>query len=250
MTKMKTTIKAVLATFALLLSASFASAQQNTLIQTTLSQAQDASSTVIQLASLTGITFGPNGSPTQPNSQTILYINEEQENVLGITGNAVHVSRGQAGTRANAHVSGAVVLAGRPVWFYRFDPSGACVTANVYVTPWVNVIDGLRWLCSPITLSWVPGFNNTTMPARVTAAVASAAGAITPTGPLFHITGALAITSFTVPVGGVGGNFCVIPDGAYTTTATNNIGSASTATVGRVQCWTWDSTTSKYFSSY
>jgi hypothetical protein len=254
-TTMKNTIKDVLATFALLFAAALPSfAQQNTLIMTTLSQAQDATSNIVQLASLTGITAGPNGSPTQSNSQTILYIDGEQENVLVITGQAVTVSRGQAGTRANAHSKGNMVLAGRPVWFYRFNPSGACVAANVYATPWVNVLTGQQWLCSSVTLSWEPGWNND-WPAGVTAAVASAAGQITPSGPLFHITGGLAITGFLTPIGcnatavGQCGPFTVIPDGTFTWTTANNIALLGTAVVNKTITFTWDATNSKWVPS-
>lgn len=184
--------------------------------------------------------------------QTILFIDGEQENVLAVSGNQVHVSRGQAGTRANAHKAGAMVLAGRPVWFYRFDPAGACTSATIFVTPWLNVLNGQQWLCSSVLNKWVRGWNNWGPygPVEVTAAVASAAGLITPSGPLFHITGTAAITGFTLPIGFEKGGFCVIPDGAYTTTTANNIGIASTATAGRVMCFIYDVNTNKFYASY
>ncbi|HEY1533771.1 MAG TPA: hypothetical protein VGF76_07120, partial [Polyangiaceae bacterium] len=97
---------------------------------------------------------------------------------------------------------------------------------------------------------WVPGWGNTDSPARVSAAVASAAGLITPSGPLFHITGTAAITGFNVPVGFQSGGFCAIPDGAFTTTNATNIAIASTAVVNKLLCWTWDDTNSKFVPSY
>jgi hypothetical protein len=148
-----------------------------------------------------------------------------------------------------------MVLAGQANWFYnkQFPGAlGACTPANVISSPYIDVSTGLQWLCS--TLSgfgqWVPGWQNGEIPARNTAAVASAAGQITPSGPLFHITGTAAITGFTMPAGWEYGGFCVIPDGAFTTTTAHNIGIASTATVGRTMCFTWDQTNSKFYPSY
>jgi hypothetical protein len=142
------------------------------------------------------------------------------------------------------------VLAGPPDWFSDADPQGSCVTASTKTAPHVNVITGKEWLCSTVTLSWVPGFMNLTAPARVTAAVASAAGAITPSGPLFHVTGALAVTGFTIPVGFAYGSFSIVPDGAFTTTTAGNIAIASTAVVNKLLTFTWDDTASKFIPSY
>jgi hypothetical protein len=244
---MKNTLKALLVTFALIVMAPFVHAQQNTLTQTTLSQSQSDSSNVIILASQTNVTYGPSAS-----QQTILYIDGEQENVLSIVGTAVHVSRGQAGTRANAHSSGQMVLLGRPSWFYRFNPAGACFTANVFATPWINVITNQEWLCSSVTLQWVPGWGNTGATPGVTALVASAAGEVTPSGPLFHINGTAAITGFLTPVGcdatavGACGPFTVIPDAAFTWTTANNIAVAGTAVANLAIIFTWDATNSKW----
>ena len=244
---MKNTLKALLATLALIVFSTSLHAQQNTLTMTTLSQAQTASSNVIILASQTNVTVGPNAS-----QQTILYIDGEQENVLAITGTAITVSRGQAGTRAVAHSSGQMVLLGRPSWFYRFNPSGACVTANVFATPWVNVLTNQQWLCSSVTLNWVPGWGNTSVPAGVTTLVASAAGAVTPSGPLFHINGTSAITGFTTPIGcnatavGTCGPFTVIPDAAFTWTTATNIAVAGTAVANLAITFFWDATNSKW----
>jgi hypothetical protein len=114
----------------------------------------------------------------------------------------------------------------------------------------VNTKTGSEWLCSTVTLSWVPGFGNDVGPAAVTAAVASAAGKITPSGPLFHITGTAAITGFNIPVGFTGGNVCAIPDGIFTTTNANNIAIASTAVVSKTECWTYDTNAAKFYPAY
>lgn len=225
-------------------------AQTNTIIQTSLSSAITATQQTFNIASITSIT-------ASLSVETVILVDKELmlvNTVAGSSTTSVNVARGYNGTAAVAHVNTSVVLAGRPDWFLTADPTGACTVANTYVTPYIAVLTGNQWLCSSITLSWVPGFGNTSRPPGVTTAVASAAGQVTPSGPLFHMTGALAITGFLYPIGmGVGqqaAGFCVIPDGAYTTTATNNIAIASTAVVNRVQCWTWDFTNLKWVPNY
>ncbi len=219
-----------------------ARAQVYTLTQTSLSSAVASGAIqTVSVASATNITATP---------ATYLYVEQEAMLVLGVNGTAVTVARGQNTTKAVGHPSGAMILAGSPDWFSDQDPTGSCVTASTKATPHVNVITGKQWLCSTVTLSWVPGFQNLVQPARVTTAVASAAGLVTPSGPLFHITGALAITGFNVPLGFANGGFCVIPDGAFTTTTANNIAIASTAVVNKLLCYTWDDTNSKFVPSY
>jgi hypothetical protein len=86
--------------------------------------------------------------------------------------------------------------------------------------------------------------------AQVTAKVASAAAAILPSGPLFHVDGTLAVTGFTVPVGGVGASFSIIPDAVFTWTTAGNIALAGSAVVNKLLTFTWDATNSKYIPSY
>jgi hypothetical protein len=225
-------------------------AQTNTLIQTSLSSAITATQQTFNIASVTSITASLSTS-------TVLYVDKELmlvNTVAGSSTTSVNVERGYNGTLAVAHINTSVVLAGRPDWFLNSDPTGACTVANTYVTPYVSVLTGYQWLCSSVTLSWVPGFNNTSRPAGVTTLVASAAGQVTPSGPLFHINGTAAITGFLYPIGlGAGqpaSSFCVIPDAAFTTTATNNIAIASTGVLNKTICWTWDYTNLKYTASY
>jgi hypothetical protein len=220
-----------------------AQAQVYTLTQTSLSSAV-ASGSVQSLivASATNITVTP---------ATYLYVDQEAMLVLGVSGTSITVSRGQNTTKAVGHASGAMVLAGSPDWFSDQDPQGSCVTASTKTAPHLNVISGKQWLCSTVTLTWVPGFGNgSPQQGRVTAAVASAAGAILPSGPLFHVTGTAAVTGFTIPVGFAYGSFCVIPDGAFTTTTAGNIAIASTAVVNQLDCWTWDDKNSKFVPTY
>ncbi len=180
------------------------------------------------------------------------------------SGGQVGVTRGYNGTQASQHLSGSVVLAGAPQAFVSTDPSGACTAANAY-TPTVNILGGSngqkggnQWICSSISASWVPGYFNTQRPAGVTTLVASVAGATNPSGPLFHVNGTNAITAWgsTTSAGlGAGGGsatqpygapFCVIPDAAFTWTATNNIATAGTAVANLVICFTFDGTAKKY----
>jgi hypothetical protein len=256
-----------------------ASAQQNLLVQTTLSAAvtAPASSTAnnpqtVQIASATGIVAQGLNPTATINSQNfwVIYVDREAMAVVGIQGTTLQVVRGYNSTKAASHASGSMVLYGKQDWFYAYDPGsitsqggagvsggGSCTVANQYAFPWLNVRTGAMWACSPTALTYVPWFNNPFSPLNSAdfGTVASVAGATAVQGPFFRISGTNAITSFTLPVGfnnsSVGsGTFCVYPTGAFTTTATNNIASATTAVVGKTLCFTWDASTSKFSASY
>lgn len=227
-------------------------AQTNTLTQTSLSAAVAATDKVVNVASATGINApallaGTVGSqlyvvaPGNPRGEVMP--------VIGVSGTQVTVRRNNGGA-GTAFPSGSMVLVGQPNWFYDYDPSGGCTQSATFVTPWVNTKTGNEWLCSTVTSSWVPGFANDIAPPVPTAAVASAAGLITPSGPLFHITGTAAITGFNIPVGFQSGSICAIPDGAFTTTNANNIAIASTGVVSKTECWTYDSNSTKFYPAY
>ena len=240
-----------------LLAVAFAFAQQNTIVQTSLSAAITATQTSFAIASATGVSAPSFSSGTTGSN---LYIVDPGQNkgelvaVKSISGTTVTVSRGQlAGSRASAHVSGAMVLvATAPNWFVTSDPQGACTTASTYATPVVNVQTGAQWICSSKTLSWVPGWGNFAVPAQVTTATAtaSAAGATAIAAPLLHISGTNAITSFTMGIGWQNEGFCAYPDAAFTGTATNNIAKAFTAVADRILCFTYDSNAAKFSPSY
>ncbi len=92
------------------------------------------------------------------------------------------------------------------------------------------------------------------IPVVVEGAAVASASTITPTGPIFHVTGTTAIATINAPT------FCsltqaacsirVIPDGAFTTTTGGNIALASTAVVDRVIEFTYDGTAAKWYPSY
>lgn len=251
---MKKLIQITLA-FAVLASACFA--QRNTLSSTTVTAAITASARSFAVGSVTGMTVASANAGT---AGSMLYVNDtpggagEAMIVTSIdTTNLIVGVRRTAGNKASAHLAGAFVLYGPQNFFKSVDPQGACTATNTEVTPMVNIVSGAQWLCSTVTLSWVPGWNNplAESQAGVTAAVASAAGVIVPSGPLFHVTGALAITGFTLPLGFVGGSFCIIPDGNFTTTTAGNVALASTAVTSKALCYTYDKTAAKpFFPSY
>lgn len=232
--------------------AAVAANAQNALIQTSLSSAIGATDKTIIVASATGIS-APSASAGTVGTQ--LYVvapgNSKGEvmQATGVNGTTISVRRANGG-QATAFPSGSMVLLGPPNYFYNYNPSGGCTSTSTYSTPWVNVTTGQQWLCSTISNSWVAGWGNHSVPVSPTAAVASAAGLITPSGPLFHITGTSAITGFNIPVGFNFGEVCVVPDGIFTTTTANNIGLASTAVVSKQLCWKYDSATAKFYPSY
>jgi hypothetical protein len=276
----KTLRKAVLI-LALALGFALPSLAQTALTQTTLSSAvsgpalySGTSATIDQnvfLASVSGIS-----APTLPGTPvSIIYVGREAMGVFAVNASvkSVGVFRGYLGTQAAPHPSGDMVLISNvysttsqyganpvPSGFFQQDPpiGGACTAANTPTTPWVNILTGAQWLCSTITGTWVPGFQNPWAidSASQTATVPAAAGTVLPTGPLFVISGAGAITGFTVPVGcnatAVGGcSFTVIAaaGSTWTWTAAGNIMTAGTGTAGHTFTFTWSASLSKFVPS-
>lgn len=261
---------------------------QTALTQTTLAQAITVGtagagsgltgtlSTTINLTSATGVQIAFNGQPI-----TFVYIDQELFAVMSLVPGQTtiyNVLRAQWGTRAAAHSLGAMALIETVTpQFGGFSGSGGletadppgglgagCTSTNTLATPWVNVLTGWQWICSPVTGTWTPGFNNPLlavagMPNAAT--VASVAGSTAVPSSFFSISGTNAITAWTLPTGCGGQSplatstvgscvFAVYPTGAYTTTATGNIANASTAVVGKVQYWTYNPVTQKFGSSY
>jgi len=277
---MKTLQKAVLILAAVLSFCGISQAQV-ALTQTTLTSSVNGpalyagtSATIDQcmfLASVTGISTPPlPGSPV-----SVIYVGREALGVLTVNTSIKSVCgfRGYLGTQAAPHPSGDMVLISNayqtnvqyganpmPSGFFQQDPpiGGGCTAANIPTTPWVNILTGAQWLCSPITGTWVPGFQNPWAidSASQTATVPAAAGTVTPTGPLFVISGAGAITGFVVPIGcnatAVGGcSFTVIAaaGSTWTWTAAGNIMTAGTGTPGHTFTFTWSASLSKFVPS-
>jgi hypothetical protein len=234
-----------LRTLSLFLVALGVSLAQTPLVQTTLSGAVTPGQTNIVLASVTGVVA----------NTTLLFVDKEAISVISVSGTTVHVQRGASGTRASGHVTGSGVLVGPANAFVAVDPQGSCTAgAGVFLyTPVVNVTNGLEWLCS-INGKVTPGWGNSVVPPNSTTAVASAVGLVTPSGPLFHVTGTSGITGFNIPVGfdpKAGGGFCIVPDGVLTTTAANNIALATAFAVSKTICYTYEPNAAKpFFPSY
>lgn len=116
---------------------------QTALTQITTSAAVSQTDKILYLSSTTGISG--TGSLNQP--QTMIYIDRELMTVLSVSGNTVTVMRGQGGTNAKAHISGAQVWAGPPSAFANSDPSGACTATAQPYTPTINTDTGRLWVC-------------------------------------------------------------------------------------------------------
>ncbi len=224
--------------------------QANTLTQTSLSRAVTVNSNTIVVASATNISAGVVTSGTVG---TMLYVVDvgqvkgEPMNVVSVNGTTITVARFAGQTVA--HASGAMVLAGQPNLFYKYNPTGSCTRSATLVTPWVNSLTGEQWLCSTITGTWTSGFQNPVQ-GQAGTLVASVAGATAVNAPVQHVNGTNAITSFTMGTGWNGGGFCLLPDAAFTTVAGNNIALSSTAVANKTLCFTYDATNSKFTASY
>lgn len=242
------------AVVSLCLAAGVAFAQTNTMYSTTLSAAMlstDQTATVVSTANMQG----PNPQAAIPAATQVYIISpgnprgEAAMVQVVINTTTIQLRRSAGGVRSG-FPSGSLVLFGPPNWFRDYDPSGGCTLANTYITPWVNTTNGLEWLCSTVTSSWVPGFQNIAGDAAQVSATVASVAALLPSGPLFEVSGTVAITSISIPLGFVGGTFCMIPTGVFTLTATNNIAAASTAIVGKTLCETWDAGQAKFAASY
>jgi hypothetical protein len=254
---------------------------QTALTQTTLAAAITGPSyysgssptlqSTITLASCTGI-----AAPILPGTpSSIIYVGREALGVFQINSSTcvANVNRGYLGTQAAPHPSGDMVLYGPnyavtlavggnpvPSGLFQYDPTvgSTCTAAGTPTTPWVNVLTGFQWLCSSVTGTFVPGFNNplATDFAGQTTTVPAAAGTVTPSGPLFIISGAGAITGFTVPVGcnataSGACSFTVISaaGSTWTWTAAGNIMTAGTGTAGHTFTFTWSASLQKFVPS-
>jgi len=226
----------------------------NNLTQTTLSAAISVNQNTFTVASTTNIV-----NPTNGFFQKIYVLDPGSLRGELMTVLAVPVSGTIQVSRLDQfkmpHLASAIVII-NPVdptfnGFVEFEPNAGLVPPTPPGLTWiVNVVTGNQWLWSTVTNSWVPGFNNTSAPLSPVAALASAAGLVTPPGPLFHMTGALAVTGFNAPLGFTSGEIRIINDGIWTWTAANNIAVAGTVTtVGTTIMFVYDPITAKWYPS-
>jgi len=120
------------------------------------------------------------------------------------------------------------------------------------IGPGTNSVNGTMQWWSWNMADAYGNLNANLLKRTVGTAIASAA-TIAPTSGLTHITGTTAIATITVPsitVSGTAFTGCLvlIPDGAWTTTTTGNIATASTAVVGRQMEMCYDG--SKWYPNY
>src|SRR5262249_32247788 len=113
-----------------------------------------------------------------------------------------------------------------------------------------------QWLCSSVTNTWVPGFGNpgvSGVQVQPTAASAISSNAITPSGPLIHVTGTTVLKTITLPATFQNGSVTLIFDGSgsgLTWDATGNINVAGTSTTaGSAVTFTYDRSISKWIPS-
>lgn len=214
---------------------------QTTLTTTTLSAAvSSASAKTLTVASATGFnaqniaaSLGTIGAPATA-AETLMYVDREAMLITGVNSTTITVVRGWGGTPATPHASGATVIVGPAGAFVQRAPSGSCTRTALAYVPLVEIPTGAMFDC------YNGSFGSFTAPGgpRVGATVASVAGTTNIIAPVTVVSGTNAITAFGLPPSmPVGGCFTIVPSGAYTTTATNNIGKASTGVVGVSQIW-------------
>src|SRR5690242_13733763 len=126
------------------------------LTQTTTASYTSANSSVIKVASATGISARTNNQ-----YQKLYVINPgkaqgELMDVVSVSGTYITVSR--LAEYKGSILSGAIVLigpsdvtqAGGPGGFQECDPYGAPTADPSILTPWVNVITGAQWIYSSV----------------------------------------------------------------------------------------------------
>lgn len=169
---------------ALLFCAPFANAQTN-LGQTTISAAITSSGQqTISVASATGINAPAplTGNVAGAQTQTVLYIDQEEMFVTGVNGKFITVIRGYGSTQAVTHASGAVVWVASPQQLYTIPPAGSCTAANT-VNPYIDTVNGQFWFCDSGTGNWLNVFSTGSItPAASSAAIQTAAQTFTLTG--------------------------------------------------------------------
>jgi hypothetical protein len=119
------------------LAALTASAQQNSLTNTTLAAAMDATQNYAIVTSATNLT-----------STRSLFVDGELMPINSqYNGTSTNVPLDRLGGKKSGHVIGATVISGRGNWFHNGAPFGACVAANTFVGPWVNTATGDIFRC-------------------------------------------------------------------------------------------------------
>ena len=186
---------------------------------TTLSAAITPNQTTFGVASATGIV-----APNYTTGVVIrLIVEQEMMEVTGVNGTQISVRRGIEGTQAVSHSVSVPVISGQ---------TGLSPDFPLFTPPRTTDVPSPPSRFSPVS-----------------APVASAT-TITPSGPVFHVTGTTATATINLPPNFVEGEITVIADGVWTWTAAGNIAVAGTVTTaGSSVTFRYDANTSKWYPS-
>lgn len=130
--------KSILLTILLALLVAAPGLGQTVITTTTLSAALNGTATTFAVASASGITVGD-----------IMWIDKEAMDVRSISGTNIGVVRGVGGSRADNHVSGALVYHEVPAGFIGNDLVGTCTAGSEFpnYTPLINARTGSMFSC-------------------------------------------------------------------------------------------------------
>lgn len=149
-------------------------------------------------------------------------------------------------TGTTAILGGSFAATGK---FTFFVPVAATASANFPVGATVtSPAAGDLWNDATGTLNFKGNFGATGYTAQAIGGSVASAAAITPTGPVFHITGTTTVTTINLPYTGFTGTIHIIPDAATPFGSAGNIATATVCTVGKTMSFTYDGT--KWYPSY
>ncbi len=145
-------------------------------------------------------------------------------------------------------------------WNYEFITIAGAGTSGADLTARIEGIDGaakVLYINEPCATAVTgaaisrvePTFVKFGIPNLGVGTAVTSATSITPTGSIFHVTGANEIDTIVLPAG-FSGSITMIPDAAFTTATSGNIAIASTAVIGKALIMTYDPGTSKWYPSY
>lgn len=230
-----------------------ASAQTALTTTTTSAVITNPSDQVVSVTSATGIT-----APGTGTAFVYLLIDKELMGVRAIntTSLVASVSRGQNGTRATSHITGAAITVVPPPAIVNYMPSGQCVRTNLAYVPVIvggnvdQAMNGTALDCLGTTTLGQWATTSTNFMQVLGATMASTAGTLGAlTGTILTVSGTNAITGFTNPAGVQPGfTISITPSGVFTWTAAGNIALAGTAVVNKILQFVWNG--SKWVPSY
>jgi hypothetical protein len=226
---MKTLLRAFIV-LALLFGMAPAVYAQNSVANTTLSAAV-ADPTVTPPANVVTVASATcaNCSTGAIVAGTVVFVDREAMIVTAVSSTTLTVRRGQLGTRAQAHPSGAIVYLGSPDDFDVKDNTGACTSTQQQILPHINILNANIQVCDATSGLWRGVDLNADAAGGTwgrTPVAGTAAYTILPTDYIIGITTMTAARTFTLPAAtGLAGKTYVIVDesGAVSTSNTLTI---------------------------